>query len=317
MTRGRGKQYGKLLKGMIFGGICMGGMTFALTGCGKQVDRQLDRQPDRQPAGQLSGEPVDFEEIEISTHGMEIQENVYHITKTETGIHLKHYYRYSSWDENAGETVDTMIPIRELDGDRELLEQIQKLAGECGMEDWDGFSGSNPYVLDGTTFSCRVLLADGRTIFASGSNSFPEHFQEFYNTVVELLQYAMVEDTQFQGQGFTMTLPESWVDEVRISYFEDGYCFALPVEDQSAYLFRVDVKDWGYTDSNFGENIQVGRLLSGEEERYITFYIYGNPGMPREKLSEAQKAICDSLKGVIPQILESLESKDGYRIERE
>lgn len=49
----------------------------------REKGKQVDKQPDRQPAGQLSGEPVDFEEIEISTHGMEIQENVYHISKTE------------------------------------------------------------------------------------------------------------------------------------------------------------------------------------------------------------------------------------------
>lgn len=44
---------------------------------------------------------------------------------------------------------------------------------------------------------------------------------------------------------------------------------------------------------------------------------YGNPGVSRDKLSEAQKAVCDSLEEVIPQIMESLESTDGYRLERE
>ena len=320
----------KLLFMMILCGVFAGGLTLSLTGCGKLFRRpspdptpSSDPIPDSDHGGEkdageaLYGDPLDFEEIEIHTNDMSAQEKVYRLTKTETGIRLSYYYLTSSWDGDENDSMDHIKPIRELEGDREMLEKLQKLAGGCGIEDWDGFSGYNSDVLDGTSFSFRAKLTDGRVIHASGTNSFPTHFRAFCDEIGELMTSSPVNSTQFHGQGFTMTVPESWVNRVTLFYGDGYYAFTLPGESGNAYILRVDLGEQGYTDSGEGEDIRVCRLISEEEKLFLTFHLYGNLGMPREQLTEEQLAIYDSLAEELPGIMESVESADGYRKEAE
>lgn len=314
----------KLLFMIVLCGVFAGSLTLSLTGCGKLFRRSTpDYMPDSDHSGEkeaeeaLYGDPLDFEEIEIHTSDMSAQENVYRMVKLETGIQLSHYCLTSIWDENENECMDRMKLIRELEGSDEMLEKLQKLAGGCGIEGWNGFTESNSNVLDGTSFSVRAKLADGREIQASGTNSYPTHFWDFYDAVAELISASPVDSTEFHGQSFTMTVPESWVNEVNVSYGTDYYAFTLPGESGSAYMLRVDISDQGYTSSEDGECIRVCRLVSEDEEQFLTFYLYGNPGIPREKLTKEQLAIYDSLAEELPGIIESVEGADGCKKEAE
>ena len=58
----------------------------------------------------------------------------------------------------------------------EEVRGLERLIADCGLWDWNGFSGSNPDVLDGESFSLSASFADGREIRAWGSNSFPEGY---------------------------------------------------------------------------------------------------------------------------------------------
>lgn len=49
-----------------------------------------------------------------------------------------------------------------------------------GVQRWNGFSKSNPNVLDGDSFSLNIELTDGSTITAYGSNAYPKNYQEVY-----------------------------------------------------------------------------------------------------------------------------------------
>ena len=124
----------KLLIMIILCGVFAGGLTMGLTGCGKLFRRPSDPIPDSDHGGQkdaeeaLYGDPLDFEEIEIHTNDMSAQEKVYRLTKTETGIRLSYYYLTSSWNEDENASMDHIKPIRELEGDREMLEKLQKFA---------------------------------------------------------------------------------------------------------------------------------------------------------------------------------------------
>ena len=62
--------------------------------------------------------------------------------------------------------------------DFELLEEVRDLLFRHGVDGWDGFSESNPDVLDGEGFSLTLTLDDGSTVQASGENSFPPGYYE-------------------------------------------------------------------------------------------------------------------------------------------
>ena len=62
----------------------------------------------------------------------------------------------------------TDVPLED-----EEVRGLERLIADCGLWDWNGFSGSNPDVLDGESFSLSASFADGREIRAWGSNSFP------------------------------------------------------------------------------------------------------------------------------------------------
>lgn len=314
----------KILLMITLCGVLAGGLILGLANWGRLFKRpEPDSMPDSDYGGEKEageafyGEPLDFEKIEIHTSDMSAQENVYRITKTETGVHLGHYLFNAFQDENEDESANCMKTIREVEGSREMLEKLQRLAGGCGIEDWDGFSKNCSYVLDGTSFSFSVELTDGRVIKANGTNRFPVHFWDFHDAIWELMNTSMVDTTQFHGNGFTMTVPESWVDEVSICYGLDYYSFTLPVESGDAYMLRVDFSGQGYTNSGTGEDIRVCRLISDEEEQFLTFHLYGNLVVSREKLTQEQLAIYDSFEEELPGIVESVEGADGCRKEAE
>lgn len=65
--------------------------------------------------------------------------------------------------------------IKELDG--AVLDELLAMVNDYKMSQWDGFQGPNPPgVLDGTQFSVDISFADGSSIYAGGSNNFPENY---------------------------------------------------------------------------------------------------------------------------------------------
>ena len=84
----------------------------------------------------------------------------------------------------------------------ELLEVIQKY----NLESWDGFEGSNPDVLDGEDFSLELQFADGTSVYASGSNAFPEKYHEAMagiDRILETEKLSRLAGTyRYEGKGF-------------------------------------------------------------------------------------------------------------------
>ena len=69
--------------------------------------------------------------------------------------------------ENGGEP----IPL-----DTEPAGELLDAVSDYGLESWDGFHKSDPYVLDGEGFLLEMDFADGVSISASGDNSFPDGY---------------------------------------------------------------------------------------------------------------------------------------------
>lgn len=56
-------------------------------------------------------------------------------------------------------------------------EAVQKLAAECGLASWDGFSEMNMSEIAG--FTLEMEDGDGGIIWAEGAGSFPEGYEDF------------------------------------------------------------------------------------------------------------------------------------------
>ena len=51
------------------------------------------------------------------------------------------------------------------------------LADELGLKNWDGFSGTDPNVLDGDGFGVHIVYAGGAKVDASGYMRFPQGYR--------------------------------------------------------------------------------------------------------------------------------------------
>lgn len=73
-----------------------------------------------------------------------------------------------------------------LPADAELMNKLTGIIDTHALRKWDGFSASDSMVLDGSGFSLEVDFADGSAIYAHGSNSFPDGFNEAKQAIDEL-----------------------------------------------------------------------------------------------------------------------------------
>ena len=59
---------------------------------------------------------------------------------------------------------------------------------KLGVPSWNGFSKSDPNVLDGESFSLDIELSDGRKIYAHGCNAYPKNYHEFMELIDEAVR---------------------------------------------------------------------------------------------------------------------------------
>ena len=74
----------------------------------------------------------------------------------------------------------------EVDVDDEIIKQLEDIAFEYQMYYWDGFNKTDKRVLDGEGFTLEIAFADGTSVYANGSNAFPDGFsqaEDEFNTI--------------------------------------------------------------------------------------------------------------------------------------
>lgn len=103
--------------------------------------------------------------------------------------------------------------------DAETVRKLEEAVETFGVLSWDGFEGSNPYVLDGEDFRLEIAFSDGTAVHADGNNAFPARYFEAAGAMEALLNPAP-EDAfisvcgtyVYEGEGcggdFTITLKE-------------------------------------------------------------------------------------------------------------
>ena len=67
-----------------------------------------------------------------------------------------------------------------------FAEKLEALCDSCRIRRWNGFDKVDRRVLDGSGFSLSIKYADGKTLSAHGSNSFPNGYRDFRTSLEEL-----------------------------------------------------------------------------------------------------------------------------------
>ena len=139
-----------------------------LCGCTANQPTNSPQQTEIEPGG----EPMDITAFSFQ-HGAMLADECYlfKVTKDGDSVHL-----YAEEQFFNGRIADAMI-------DESVLERLGKVAGTYRIDLWDGFDKSNSKARDGSSFTLHVTLADGSTISAHGSNSFPDHYSEVADAV--------------------------------------------------------------------------------------------------------------------------------------
>ena len=121
-------------------------------------------------------EMTSFESFRVSEQGSTAGRDVYEAQKTADGVRLTHYLEFPSWSDTENAYVDRRENETVIEGGETQYRYLAGLLHECAAGEWDGFQGSNPHVIDGTSFTFEAKLTDGKTVSASGTNRFPEHY---------------------------------------------------------------------------------------------------------------------------------------------
>ena len=129
---------------------------------------------------------TDFTSFSFRSHGSSSIHTVYSAETTVDGVRFSAYEATQRWSDEENDYVETRMNERIFDGGDDLYRTIAALFAQCSVPKWDGYHRSNTRVLDGTTFSFEAVLADGKTVSASGSNSFPDGYRTF-NTALQTL----------------------------------------------------------------------------------------------------------------------------------
>ena len=256
---------------------------------------------------------MDFKSFKLVQTDMTAQRHVYEGYKTENGVHLEYYISTEMWDDKTSENVECRDTIRKIDGDEKLFQKLCELFGNCRIEKWADFHGYDSRVLDGTGMSFEAVLADGTEVNANGTNSFPKNFSAFTQELHKLITTEKINSVKFSDGAYEVTLPESWVGTVTASFSENYVAFYVDKTDGGELtFFIIDNDTYGYSSDSYKGRIEVGRLISDEDVRFITARDNYSIASYAKSVSEEAAAIWNNYENDKLAIIESLRGVNGY-----
>lgn len=120
-----------------------------------------------------------FEIVTLHTSGMRFTTDYEIVMKNGEAEVSRYGIRYS---QNKNERI---LEERAVISEKEAL----GLLNDCCVLSWDGFHGAHPRgVLDGTMFSFKAIVNDGKTITAEGSQNFPKRYRNFTDGLYKILR---------------------------------------------------------------------------------------------------------------------------------
>lgn len=153
--------------------LCLLGASLALLcGCGLT---QNPKTPSQSPQQETGGEPLNITSFSFS-HSGSMANDCYtlELTREENGTHLYAEELFSN-----GRIANVVL-------EEDLLNGLGELTGMYYVNRWNGFDKSKSGVMDGSSFSLDITLADGSTISAHGNNSFPKNYSDVYSEILAL-----------------------------------------------------------------------------------------------------------------------------------
>lgn len=258
---------------------------------------------------------MDFKSFQLVQTDMTAQRRVYEGYKTENGVHLEYYISTDEWDDTISDYAECRDTIRKIDGDEKLFQKLCELFGNCRIEKWADFHGYDSQVLDGTGMSFNAVLADGTEVNAEGTNSFPKNFSTFIQELRKLITTEKITSVNFTDGAYKITLPESWIGTVTAEFSEGRVAFFVEKNDGGELtFFIIDNDKYGYSSDSYKGRIEVGRLASGEEVRFITARDNYSIASYASNVSGDALAVLEKYENDKAAIIESLCGVNGYKL---
>lgn len=92
--------------------------------------------------------------------------NEYHLYYTEEGIAHIEAIGYNGSELNIDKDIDESV-----------FGEIEKIVNEQEIYKWDGFDESDNDILDGSSFSLKIMYKDGQSINAHGYMKYPDNYR--------------------------------------------------------------------------------------------------------------------------------------------
>lgn len=258
---------------------------------------------------------MNFKSFQLVQTDMTAQRRVYEGYKTENGVHLEYYISTDEWDDTISDYAECRDTIRKIDGDEKLFQKLCELFGNCRIEKWADFHGYDSQVLDGTGMSFNAVLADGTEVNAEGTNSFPKNFSTFIQELRKLITTEKITSVNFTDGAYKITLPESWIGTVTAEFSEGRVAFFVEKNDGGELtFFIIDNDKYGYSSDSYKGRIEVGRLASGEEVRFITARDNYSIASYASNVSGDALAVLEKYENDKAAIIESLCGVNGYKL---
>ena len=256
---------------------------------------------------------MNFESFKLVQTNMTAQRRVYEGYKTENGVHLEYYISTNEWDDTISDYAECRDTIRKIDGDEKLFQKLCELFGNCRIGEWADFHGYDSQVLDGTGMSFKAVLADGTEVNAEGTNRFPKNYSSFAQELCKLITTEKISSVRFSEGTYEITLPESWVGTVTASFSENQVAFFVDkIGGGELTFFIIDSDTYGYSSDTYKGRIEVGRLVSDEDVRFITARDNYSIASYAKSVSEEAIAIWNNYENDKLAIIESLRGVNGY-----
>ena len=253
------------MKKLVLWGLCLGLLLLFCSACAKKHNANGNGN------AYYGGEPMDFKSFKLVQTDMTAQRRVYEGYKTENGIHLEYYISTEMWDDKTSGNVECRNIVRAIDADESVFQKLCAVFGNYKIAEWAGFCGHDSQTLDGTGMSFEAVLADGTQVNANGINRFPKNYSSFAQELCKLITTERISSVHFSDGAYEITLPESWVGAVTASFSENQVAFYVDKTDGGDLtFFIIDNDTYGYSSDSYKGRIEVGRLISGEDVRFIT-----------------------------------------------
>ena len=184
-------------------------------------------------------------------------------------------------------------------------EEMRQEAAKHGVEvREDGYAA-----IESTTWK----EADGTEIDARGTNRFPKNYSSFVRELCKLITTERISSVHFSDGTYEITLPESWVGTVASSFSESQVAFFVDkLGGGELTFFIIDSDTYGYAPDSYKERIEVGRLISGEDVRFITARDNYAIASYAAEVSEEALGLWKNYESDKLSIVESLQGVNGY-----